>query len=128
MRTNKNVRGLIKREGKLLLIHRFKNGSEYWVVPGGGVEEGETLDEALKREMKEETNLDIKNSKFLVMGDTSLGEQYIYECEMFDGEMKLQGPELENMNENNQYILTWVLFEDVKKIGSLYPEIIKDLV
>ena len=36
-----------------------------WVVPGGHIEYGETIEEAIKREMKEETNLDIKLEKIL---------------------------------------------------------------
>ena len=38
-RTNKRVTGVVFNDGneKLLLIHRLKNGDEYWVFPGGGV-------------------------------------------------------------------------------------------
>ncbi len=126
MRTNKNVRGIVKKDGSVLLIHRFKNGDEYWVVPGGGVEEGETLEEALYREMKEETNLDVKSFTCLKSIETENGEQYIYQCEMSDGEIKLQGPELESMDENNQYILTWLPTDDVLKLKTLYPDCVKE--
>lgn len=51
------VRGILIREGKLLVIHRIKEGREYYVIPGGGVENQETMLEALKREMKEEVGI-----------------------------------------------------------------------
>ncbi len=51
---------IILKEAKILLIHRFFNGKEYYVFPGGGVESGETPEEAAIREMKEETSLDVK--------------------------------------------------------------------
>ena len=55
------VDGILCRDGKILLLKRnvepFKG---YWHIVGGHVEERETLKEALKREYKEETNLDVE--------------------------------------------------------------------
>ena len=42
---------------KILLIHRWKNGQEYFVIPGGTIEPGEKPLEAALREMKEEVDL-----------------------------------------------------------------------
>jgi len=54
------VDGVYVKDGKLLLLKRgvepFKS---YWHVVGGHVEEDETLKEAVKREFKEETGLDV---------------------------------------------------------------------
>jgi 8-oxo-dGTP pyrophosphatase MutT (NUDIX family) len=47
----------------LLFEKRTDNG--LWCVPGGAIELGESLEEALKREVKEETSLDIFNPKIL---------------------------------------------------------------
>ncbi len=41
-------------EGRILLIHRNVPGRVQWELPGGKVENGETIEEAAKREMKEE--------------------------------------------------------------------------
>ena len=51
-----------KQKG-FLLEKRADNGM--WCLPGGAIELGETLDQALKREVKEETGLDIKNAKLI---------------------------------------------------------------
>jgi ADP-ribose pyrophosphatase YjhB (NUDIX family) len=40
----KRATAIIIENGKILLIKRIKSGMEYFVVPGGGVEEGETLE------------------------------------------------------------------------------------
>jgi ADP-ribose pyrophosphatase YjhB (NUDIX family) len=58
------VAALVKRDNKFLLVKEvIEDGKEYWLVPGGKVEYGETLASALKREIKEETNLDIEIKK-----------------------------------------------------------------
>ena len=57
---------LVIKDNKFLLAERNKeNRNGYWVIPGGGVEFGETIQEAAIREIKEETNLDVEIIKFI---------------------------------------------------------------
>ena len=52
---------IVKKDGKVLLGRRNKeNAHGFWVIPGGGVEFGETILDAAVREIKEETNLDVE--------------------------------------------------------------------
>ncbi|MDP3804189.1 MAG: (deoxy)nucleoside triphosphate pyrophosphohydrolase [Candidatus Omnitrophota bacterium] len=72
----KDVAGaLIEENGKFLVARRKLNDSfgGFWEFPGGSVEEGETREEALKREIKEELGLDIKVGKkvFEFSGETA---------------------------------------------------------
>ena len=57
-------RAIIIKDGKLLAMFRrkIKDGKvkEYFAIPGGGLEENETLEENVVRELKEEMNVDIK--------------------------------------------------------------------
>ncbi len=55
----KRVRGILIKDGIIALIKRTRDGETFYVFPGGGVEEGETDEDALKREMKEELGVDI---------------------------------------------------------------------
>ena len=49
---------LIEHAGRLLLVHHVRPGQyDFWVSPGGGVKEGESLEEAAAREVFEETGL-----------------------------------------------------------------------
>ncbi len=53
------VDAIIETEGGIILIKR-KNPPSGWAIPGGFVDYGESLEDAVRREAKEETGLDIK--------------------------------------------------------------------
>ncbi|TGL62110.1 NUDIX hydrolase [Leptospira ognonensis] len=57
-------------KGKVLLIQQKKNTSGYWLLPGGGIEFGESAEEALKRELKEELDLEVTKSSFLLVNES----------------------------------------------------------
>ena len=52
------VFALIFDQGRILLGHR--RDIDWWNLPGGGMEAGETVDEALQREVREETGLEVE--------------------------------------------------------------------
>lgn len=60
--------GAIVQDDQLLLIrHRVHNtGKSYWLFPGGGIEENETEEECVEREMWEETNLRVSATYLLL--------------------------------------------------------------
>lgn len=126
MRTNKRVGAVVVKNNKILLVHRFKNGSEYWVLPGGGVEDDESIEEGLRREVKEETGLDLLKFEFL--GESELGEQshFFYRCELSEGIPQMGGPEKEISNDQNVYILEWVPIKEMLSLENLFPSPIKE--
>lgn len=55
---------LLIENGKILLIRRAREPFKgEWAIPGGRIEEGESAEQCLKREMKEETGLDVEPVK-----------------------------------------------------------------
>lgn len=60
--------GLIIQDHNILLIQhtQLSTGWSYWVFPGGGIEAGETEEGCIIREMKEETNLDVRVIELLI--------------------------------------------------------------
>jgi len=84
--------GAIVEDGKLLLItHKHhEDGREYWVIPGGGREEGELEEDSVVREMKEETQLDVEVVRLALDEAAKPGGEYkrrkTYLCKVLGGE------------------------------------------
>jgi ADP-ribose pyrophosphatase YjhB (NUDIX family) len=99
------VGGVVVRDSKVLLIRRGKEPLYgRWVVPGGTVELGETLEEALVREMEEETCLRVAPVLVLTVFDRieREGERVVYHyvivdflCRWLSGEARAASDALE---------------------------------
>ncbi len=64
------VAGLVIEDNKILLIAHKKRNEIYWLLPGGGVEYQESLDEALKREFLEELGLSVNVEDIALIADS----------------------------------------------------------
>jgi 8-oxo-dGTP diphosphatase len=65
------VAALLRWHDRVLLCRQEKHGREYWLLPGGGVDGGETLTGALRRELGEELGL---WEQFLLEGPIAVAE------------------------------------------------------
>ncbi|MFH1187622.1 MAG: NUDIX domain-containing protein [bacterium] len=92
---------VVNHDGKILIGKRKNSHAPYYSIPGGHLELGETFEEGAIREVKEETDLDIKNPK--VMAVTNNLETYRNEglhyisivlfTQNFSGALKIMEPE-----------------------------------
>ncbi len=95
------VRAIMIEGESLLLIKRDKNDEQYWVFPGGGVENGENHQQALQRECKEELGVDVLIGKLILennfpQGNENAQKEFFYECEIIGGKLGTgDGPEFE---------------------------------
>ena len=93
---------IVNRYGQLFLSRRgtkAKNERGLWEFPGGSVELGETLSEALQREMREEFGIEIVVGELLDVVDHILkkeGQHWVspsYICTIASGEPYIREPE-----------------------------------
>ncbi len=64
------VAAVIVKGDSILLVRHEKGAASYWLLPGGGVEFGESLAGALRREVREETCLDVRVDDLVLASDS----------------------------------------------------------
>jgi 8-oxo-dGTP diphosphatase len=86
--------GAIIRDHHILLIRQTEHasGRSYWLLPGGGIEPGETEEGCVQREVREETGLHVHVQSLLLDEPYSPGGVYqrrkTYVCQVLDGEAR----------------------------------------
>ena len=104
---------VVLREGNLLVMHRRRGGREYAVLPGGGIEEGESVQDAVLRELREETGLRGRLGALLPV-PIEPDAPALYLTVHVDGTaLELGGPERERIDPENDYRLAWVPLAEV---------------
>jgi 8-oxo-dGTP diphosphatase len=92
MERHTRYQGAILRDHHLLLIRHqhHEDGRTYWLVPGGGLEPGESEEDCVRREMREETGLQVQVERLLVEEASVPGGIYAwyktYLCSVLSGE------------------------------------------
>jgi ADP-ribose pyrophosphatase YjhB (NUDIX family) len=108
-------------DGRLLLIHNTDDGR--WAVPGGCVEPNESPEEAVKREMREETGLDVEPGRLVgVFGGPGFRVRYpngdetsyvtaAFDCVVTGGTLRPDGEEAQDVR-----FVTW---DEIDRSSSL---------
>lgn len=133
----KTARAIVWQDNNIILIHRKKKVEgkiiEYYCTPGGHLEDGETFEEAVRREVKEELGVDVRiNSLFLEFENTDINtlEKY-YNVKYISGEIGTgKGEEFtsRNFEEYGSYEIAYVPKEKIKNINLLPKELKEKLI
>jgi mutator protein MutT len=84
------AQGVVIKDISILLVkQKVKRGDIVWNFPGGGVEAGETYEQACIREVREETGYNVKIIELLFANET----KHAYLCEVVSGELLIEEDE-----------------------------------
>ena len=114
METIEVVAAAIIREGRVLCVQRAEHKREYvslkWEFPGGKVEVGESREEALVREIREELSVDIEVSEFLMTVEHTYPDfhltMHVFKCALDQGEISL----------NEHVALKWLSINELDQL------------
>ncbi|MFO7882355.1 MAG: NUDIX domain-containing protein [Kosmotogaceae bacterium] len=122
-----SVRGVIFQENSVLIVkHAHEDRQPFWCFPGGKVEQGETLPDALKRELKEETKIDIEPRNIIFIQDF-IHERLLelfFKCEKISGTGEL-GYDPEVIGSPVLVDLRWVNVDELATMP-VYPKTLSE--
>lgn len=107
--------------GRLLVMRRHKDGRDYCVLPGGGVERDESPADAAVRELAEETGLtgEVERHLWTIAHPDRVAHYFLVDVE--PGPMTVGGPEALSRSETNRYTPVWISLDDLEA-ENLRPE------
>ncbi len=130
----KASRAIITRGNDILLMRRNKNGNEYFTLVGGRVNGDETTEQALVREIKEETGLDVTSYRLVFVEENTepYNSQYIYLCEVAPFENVAIGENSEegmmNKMDINVHTPVWAMIKTLPMIHFRTPALVNALI
>ena len=116
-----SARAIIIEENEVLTMFRRKkkdDGSykEYYVIPGGGIEENETLEETCIRELKEEYNVEIEILGYLGSDEREKTIGHFFHAKIVNGIPALGGEEALRNNKDNYYEIRKIRLDKLNEI------------
>lgn len=121
---------ILDNQNRMLMVKQEHEERDIWMVPGGGIEEGESSIDAAVREIKEETGLDIEVGKLIwhVEEVSKRGQRFVnfFMGRITGGKLALGlDPEFDAGGQ----VLREVKFmsrQEIEALPALYPEYLKD--
>lgn len=125
------AKAVIVREGKLLALRKTGETGDYFMLPGGGHQVGETLEETLRRECREETDANIRIGQVIWIRDYQEGNhefahrrpdfhqlEIMFRCEL------MSEPDMASRGDTGQLGLVWIPLDEIEQ-WPFYPQALR---
>ena len=124
MRTRAGI--ILTENDKVALIERNRAGLDYFVFPGGGVDEGETVEKAAVREAREELGVEVVIKQKVAEIHIETSRQVYFLAERVAGEFGTgTGEEFIDSDPNDPsegiYVPIWMPIGEMSEHGNVYP-------
>ena len=130
-----SAKAIIINNGKLFAMHHHDSEGTYYILPGGGQRNGESLIAAVKRECIEEAGIKVTVGEVMYIRDY-IGDKHeftgqkpgfhqveiMFKCEILDGSGIGNGKQMDE----RQIGVSWLLLDELDQYR-LYPAILKDV-
>jgi ADP-ribose pyrophosphatase YjhB (NUDIX family) len=122
---------ILDDENRVLMVKQYHENREFWLVPGGAIEAGETSIIAAEREVREETGLEVMIGRLIwhveeVSEDRGMRFVNFFLGDIIGGELKLgEDPEF---SEDDQVLreVAFLTKEEIQGLPKVYPEALRD--
>jgi len=119
--------GIVKKEDKFLLVKTNYGSGEYWIFPGGGVESGESMRDCVKREIKEETGIDVDIKKLVFVNENLSKENpmihFTFLCEPKNDDLIVGSDP--DQKEDRIKDVKYMTFDEILNLENFIPEEMK---
>lgn len=117
---------LIIENQRVLTMQYNYGGEEVYNLPGGNLELGEYLSDALAREMQEELEIEVSVGEMILVGEVYFEERKKHTLHLlFEGKITAGIPTL-NPKETSALAIKWLAINDLEKVN-LYPNLSKQI-
>ncbi|MCX7919821.1 MAG: NUDIX hydrolase [bacterium] len=116
---------ILIQNGTLLFVKHCKYGKEYWLLPGGGLEFGETIESCAKRELREETGFEIELGDLAFINESIPPDKHRHVLNLFFWGTIIGG----TLNVQPDGVLIDAAFIPIEKIPELtmFPRVNREL-
>lgn len=118
------ARAIIIYEGKLGSMYRERQDRIFYTFPGGGMEDAETEEECVKREVFEEFGIIVKPIKKIYTYENPNSIEHFYVADWISGEFGSgKGEEFQENRNNGVYIPKFIEISDIPNLPLMPPEV-----
>ena len=128
MEKRTSCRAIVIEDNALVTMYREKEDRVYYTFPGGGINEGESREECVKRECMEEFGITVEPIRQVYTYENEKTIQHFFICKWVDGELGSgEGEEFAPDRNRGIYVPTLMPLKEIGNLPLMPPEVAKAL-